>query len=179
MNSIVDIVAALVAAFLLFRGFWRGGSGEILSMLGTVGGVLLAWLYGPDLRPLIVDLTGIDAGVAQILAMVVIFVAVTLFASLLQLWVKAFLRITRLSLLDRILGIGAGAAKVVALLLLVYVGGILLSPVVPNTWMRGSKAMELAAAIWPVLQKNLQERGVEIPDSADLSTPGAVQSPLQ
>ena len=88
----------------------------------------------------------------------------------------------RMAVSGRMSGLNRAVALIlwlVALLLLVYVGGILLSPVVPNTWMRGSKAMELAAAIWPVLQKNLEERGMEIPDSADLSTPGAAQSPLQ
>ena len=47
--SVFDIVMLLIVITLVLRGLFRGFSGEFFSLLGTVGGIILAWKYSDPL----------------------------------------------------------------------------------------------------------------------------------
>jgi uncharacterized membrane protein required for colicin V production len=71
--------------------------------------------------------------------------------------VKAFLRLTHLSTVDRTLGAAAGAAKTFILLVLVYMALLALSPLVSTYWMKESLAMSSAEYAWPHIQSFLKK----------------------
>lgn len=158
-GAALDIGFALLAAFLAFRGCWRGLSGEVISLAGTVGGCLVAWAFGPGLATVLVSSLGMSAGLAIILALVVLFLAVMVAAALLGRLVRAFLRFTHLTLFDRILGLAAGLAKTGLVLMLFYGGVLLFSPILPMEWAEESRAMELASRGWPAVERILDATG--------------------
>lgn len=113
MNRI-DVVLAVVLALFALRGFQRGFSREVFSLIGLVGGVAIAnagladavEMLPPDV-PSIARPTIAFAGV---------FLAVVVAAKLAGLLVHRALGLVRLSPLDRVAGIVFGAAKGAAVL---------------------------------------------------------------
>ena len=159
-GAILDIGFALLAAFLAFRGCWRGLSGEVISLAGTVGGCLIAWTFGPALAAVLTNSLGMSTGLAIVLALVVLFLAVMVAAALLGRLVQAFLRFTHLTLLDRILGVGAGLAKTGLVLMLFYGAVLLFSPIMPMEWVEESRVMDLASRGWPAVERILENTGL-------------------
>ncbi len=108
MNRI-DVVLAVVLAFFALRGFMRGFSREIFSLIGLVGGVAAAGATWADaatkLPPQVPEI------VRPAIAFAAIFVAVALAAKLVGMLVHRLLGLVMLSPLDRIVGIVFGAAK--------------------------------------------------------------------
>lgn len=155
--SVFDIVILLVIITLVLRGIFRGFSGELFSLLGTVGGIILAWKYSD---PLATTLAGIwpqgGSALLSVSAMALIYIAAVVGAALMCKMVRAFLKFTSLAFIDRILGAGAGALKGVALILFLYVGITTYSPIIPSEWMAESVVMRSAHAAWPVIQERMR-----------------------
>lgn len=158
--SVFDIIIAFIVATLAIRGVLRGFSGEIFSLLGTVGGVILAWKYSTVtaswIRSWFPDANGALVSVG---AMVLIYVTVVISAALLCRMVKAFLKLASLTFVDRMLGFGAGVLKGGLLVLFLYVGITTYSPFLSTEWMGASVIMRGANAVWPDVQTFLERFG--------------------
>lgn len=178
-GAVLDLSFALLGAFLAFRGAWRGFSGEVLSLAGTVGGCLVAWRFGPGFATILVNYLNLSLGFAVILALVVLFLAVVIGAAFLGKMVQALLRFTHLTVFDRLLGVGAGLLKTLLVLLLFYGGVLFFSPIFPIEWASDSRALDLASRGWPMVEKLFDKTGLW-PSLEDLpSLPGEGRSPME
>jgi len=112
----IDVVLAVVLALFALRGFQRGFSREIFSLIGLVGGVAVATAtYGDAAVMLPPEVPEIARPAVAFLA---IFAAVALAAKLAGTLLHYLLGLTMLSPLDRIGGVLFGAAKGAALITL-------------------------------------------------------------
>ena len=150
-GTVIDLAFLLLTAFLALRGLFRGLSGEVLSLAGMLGGLYLAFAYADRGGALFRAYLGLPEQFAYGAGLVAIFVAVNLVAALLCRLVGALLKVARLSLFDRVLGLGAGALKGVALLFVVYGGLLMAGPLVPPQWIVESRSLQTVALIWPRL----------------------------
>lgn len=159
--SVFDIVVLLIVITLVIRGIFRGLSGEVFSLLGTVGGIVLAWKYSDPLAEvLILYWPQAGSAVLSVSAMAVIYISSVVGAALMCKAVRAFLKFTSLTFVDRILGGFAGVLKGAALILFLYVGITTYSPILPSEWMEKSVVMMSAHAMWPSIQNKLREWNV-------------------
>jgi uncharacterized membrane protein required for colicin V production len=94
-----------------------------------------------------------------------------------QRGIKAFLRLTNLSSVDRFLGAAAGAAKTFILVLLVYTGIMALSPLVPTWWIKDSVAMSSVEIAWPYIQDFLEKAHMGKIDLSPFHDPEGAQKP--
>jgi uncharacterized membrane protein required for colicin V production len=157
LAAAVDIFAALLLVTFLVKGAVRGLSGEVISLAATVGGFLLAWKISIPVSDLMLQFFEIDPSLARILSLVGIYALCLFVGAYIQRGVKAFLRLTHLSTVDRTLGAAAGAAKTFILLVLVYMALLALSPLVSTYWMKESVAMSSAEYAWPHIQSFLKK----------------------
>lgn len=156
-GSVIDVAFLFLTAALALRGLFRGFSGEVLSLAGTVGGLYMAFTYAPSTGSFLESSFGLSSGWAYGVALVALFVAVNLVTAALARLVSAFLKVARLSLLDRLFGLVAGGAKAFLLLLLVYGAFLLAGPLVPLPWFEESRSLYLAKLVWPRLVPYLDE----------------------
>ena len=173
-GAVIDMTFLFITVSLALRGLFRGLSGEVLSLAGTLGGLYLAFARADVVAGFVRSHFDITENVAYGVGLVAVFVAVNLAAALLCRLVGAFLKATHLSLLDRLLGLGAGALKGIASLLVVYGGLLMAGPLVPPQWSEGSRSLSFAAQIWPRLIPYLHENGLAF-DS--IPVPAAPASP--
>jgi len=113
------IIVVLSASTLL--SLWRGFAREALSLAGWVAAFILSNLYADTLAVLLVDFIDNESA-RYVAAFAVLFVGVLLFFNLLGFLVKQLIRMTGLSLLDRMLGTVFGFARgVIVLLVVVFI----------------------------------------------------------
>ncbi len=110
------IITVLSASTLL--SLWRGFAREALSLLGWVAAYVLANLFAAKLAGLSVDLIS-NASARYIAAFAVLFVGVLLLFNLIGVLVKQLIRLTGLSVLDRLLGTVFGFTRGLIILLVV------------------------------------------------------------
>ena len=110
------IITVLTASTLL--SLWRGFAREALSLLGWVSAYILANLFAARLSILSEDLIH-NASARYVAAFAVLFVAVLLLFNLLGVLVKHLVRLTGLSVLDRMLGTVFGFARGLIILLVI------------------------------------------------------------
>ena len=178
-SSIVDLVFLLLLVTFAGRGFWRGFSGELFSLVGSIGGVIVAWKTGPFIAEMMVPHFNFSPTVILAGAMVIIYILIALLAALLCRVVKAFLRITQLSFVDRIFGSIAGILKTAVIIIFVYFVCLVFSPLISTEWMNTSFAMKTAGSVWPQINKYVSDFEFSGQDTFDLpeiktENPGAV-----
>jgi membrane protein required for colicin V production len=165
--NIVDIALALVGAFLIIRGAFRGASGEIFSLLSVVGGFYCATgFYAPAAR-MLSERLGLNHLIATGLSMAAIFLIVNLVCAAADKIIKKILDISRLTLADKLGGAAAGAVKMYVIALFALVAGMIISPVTGDAWISESKTLTAAARTWPLVSPALNSLGL-LPDLADL-----------
>lgn len=165
----LDLVFLSITAALAVRGFLRGFLKEVISLAATVGGAALAIRFSGDLGLVIGGLGwDISDAASKSLAMVLIFVAVTLLGALCAKLGKVYLSVTSLTFLDRVLGIGAGVLKALALLMALYAGLSIAGPLVPDELMTQSKSLALASQVWPKIAPYSASRRLFPQDSPEI-----------
>ena len=175
--AVVDIFAGLVLVTFLIKGALRGLSGEVISLVATVGGFILAWKVSFPFSTFILKYFDLDPSITRIVALVVIYALCLLLGAYMQRGIKAFLRLTNLSSVDRFLGAAAGAAKTFILVLLVYTGIMALSPLVPTWWIKDSVAMSSVEIAWPYIQDFLEKAHMGKIDLSPFHDPEGAQKP--
>jgi uncharacterized membrane protein required for colicin V production len=190
--QVFDIGAACVLGFFVVKGVLRGLTGEILSMMGLVAGVVCAWMFTRPLadaillrfpnwdRAVMNAIYGAGANdyvgawsrtITEAICSVVLFMAVSLVSAAAAKILRRMVRAADLSLLDHLLGAFSGAARAFFLALLVYGGVTIFSSIIPGEWMRESVAMRITAAAWPAVSDTLTKTGLLRPDSLAPITP--------
>ena len=120
------IIAILSASTLL--SLWRGFAREALSLLGWVAAFVLSNLYAGKLADLMVNLIDNDSG-RYMAAFALLFIGVLLVFNLLAVLVKQLIRLTGLSLLDRLLGTVFGFTRgLIILLVILFIARQVLPP---------------------------------------------------
>lgn len=168
MNPSVLLDGAVICFVVFFaaRGVVRGLTGEFFSLLGILGGIFLAWRYqsiGTDF--LVSYFPSASFSVLQLLVVVVLFLFSVIAASCACRIVRAILRFSALTLLDRMLGMAVGTAKAVIVLAGVLILVFSVSPTLLTTsdWAKSSIAVRIGLDAWPYLEKFLKERNIDIP----------------
>lgn len=166
LAMVVDLVFLFLTAILAVRGLLRGFLGEVISLVATIGGVLLALRFADQGGEMILEfLPEISSTVAKGGAMVAIFVVTALIGAIVGKLSKAFLSLASLTFLDRLLGVMAGMVKSLAILMVLFVVLSLSGPLVPRDLAVESKAVALASSIWPYVAPYVISSGL-IPEPA-------------
>lgn len=145
----LDMFFLALGCYFVIRGMFRGIIGEVLSLGGLVLSVYVGFRHSGALGRVIVSVSGVNKEIAQVLAVVVVWLAVTLIFAILRRILKKGVELASLGALDRVLGILCGALKTGIVVYAVLIGGILMSPVVEPTWMADSSALIYAGRKWP------------------------------
>jgi len=109
MNPI-DVGIAIVIAFCVIRGFFRGFIKEIFSLMGALAGFYIACIYYPDAATLLKKWAP-NLPYENIICFILVFIGMFASISLLGVGIKYLLNIVFLGWVDRICGILFGAAK--------------------------------------------------------------------
>ncbi len=160
--------------FLYFgvKGFLRGLTGEICSLVGLFGGIFLAWKLGPLLGEYFSGSIPPDKlSVVTIVIMAVIFIAVNLGSSLIYRMIRLVVKFAFLGTLDRLGGVLSGLVKGMALLLLVFMGGTMIRLPLTQSWFIESRSMRIAAVVWPHISEYMDAHGVVFPGDTQHSSP--------
>lgn len=132
LDAVFFAVIALSALISLTRGFIK----EALSLVTWVVAGVVAWMFAGDLSGYLTPY--IDTPSLRVIsACVLLFVATLIAGGLIGFLLGQLVRATGLTGTDRFLGMFFGAARG-ALLIVVAVGVLSLSPVVQDTWWRQS-----------------------------------------
>ncbi len=130
--SSLDLIALGIFAFSAVLGLMRGLTREVLSLLSWFAAFYAAKSFAPVLAPWI---PGLDApALSHAAALVVIFVAVLIAASLLSAAVGGLVKVAGMGAYDSLLGGLFGAARgIFFLLMLTLLAGLTALPKTP-TW---------------------------------------------
>lgn len=165
--DLFDGLFAVMFLYLGVKGFLRGLTGELCSLLGLFGGIFLAWKLGPILGEHFSGSIPSDKlSVAVIIIMAVIFIAVNLGSSLIYRMIRLVVKFAFLGTLDRLGGILSGVVKGTALLLLVFVVATMIRLPLTQSWFVESRSMRIAAVIWPHISEYMDSHGMALPGNA-------------
>lgn len=167
-SNIIDLIVLFLLVIFCIKGAFRGLSGEIFSILGTVGGIVFAWKFTRPLSEAVLLRTSFHRTVVFIGVMLLLYIAVVLLAALVCKAVKKIIRFTNLSMLDRFLGVAAGVLKTAVIVLFIYVVSGSFSSFLPDEWFNGSVTIKVGAYLWPsvepfLVQMHLWGSGVFAP----------------
>jgi membrane protein required for colicin V production len=167
--NVTDIVLLLIGGFFIVRGIMKGFTGEIISLVSTVGGFFCATkFYGP-IAGILTEKLAISQIVATILAMLGIFFVIFFGCFYLELSVKKVLEKTKLTSTDKFLGACVGFIKFYVITLMVLIVGHLITPMMGDDWMKSSNIIVIADKTWPLVYPMLDKAGL-IPDFESIQT---------
>jgi membrane protein required for colicin V production len=161
--SAVDIALIAAGIFFVVRGIMKGISGEVISLLGTVGGFFCSIkFYGPFAAILMTNF-GMSVALATILSMLAIFFVIFFGCAMIETLVKKVIKKTSLTVTDKTLGALVGLFKTYMIALLVLVGGFAIQPIAGDAWIRESRVLSAVSITWPVASGLLDKAGL-LPD---------------
>jgi membrane protein required for colicin V production len=161
--SVIDIVLLLVGLFFIVRGLMRGFSGEIISLVGTAGGFACAIRFYDPFAAILTQKFGMSVLLSTILSMLAIFFLIFFGCALLETCIKKIISKTSLTATDKFLGAFVGLAKMYIIALLVFIGGVITSPMLGDEWMKESRVLSVSSATWPLISPLLDKAGI-LPD---------------
>jgi membrane protein required for colicin V production len=176
------IITVLVLSVLM--GLWRGFIGEVLALACWVAAFWVAWLFGPRLAA---SFTAVDTpSVRLLLGYAICFIAVLIAGALISFLMRKLISGSGLSGSDRLLGMGFGLLRGLALVtLLVFILGF--TPFPHDSWWQQSRLMPtfqdgarwLSAQLPPDVTKYLDLRAFlpQIPAAAAVTQPKAPPAP--
>jgi membrane protein required for colicin V production len=167
-----DVVVILLVLLLALGGLARGFVGEIVSLLAWVAGIFAVRLFYTPAKAFLAQLTGTEAGGA-IAALVVLFIGGFLIVRIIGGPLSAGTKGSIIGPIDRLLGLGFGAAKgVLAAALLFVAANLVFDTVDPGEpsppWLAEARSAPTLAMISKALVDFVGEHGRIAPDSAGL-----------
>jgi membrane protein required for colicin V production len=160
MMSVVDIILLAVGLFFVVRGLMRGFAGEIISLCGITGGFVCSIrFYGP-FEAILIEKLGTSVVVSTILSMLAIFFAIFFSCAFLEVCVKKVISKTNLTVTDKFLGATMGLIKMYIVTLLVFIGGVTVSPMTGDEWMKDSQVLFVSGVTWPLVRPLLEHVGM-------------------
>ncbi|MCL1875841.1 MAG: CvpA family protein [Synergistaceae bacterium] len=162
-NQLFDIGAALIIVVLGIVGFLKGFVSAVMSIAGLFCGSYYAWkLSGEGTAVFLKFFPNIDASIANIVSMAIIFLGVALVVSIISRLLCFFINIARLSTFNHIAGMLIGLASGFVFIIIVYVVITRFAPEFGHDWMRLSIFMNLAEISWPNVFDFLTSCGIDI-----------------
>jgi len=161
--SVTDIVLLLVGLFFIVRGIMKGLSGEIISLFGAVGGFACSIRFYTPFAAILTQNFGMSLLLSTILSMLAIFFLIFFGCALLEMSIKKVISKTNLTSTDKFLGAFVGFFKMYVISLMVLIGGIIITPMTGDEWMKESRVLSVASVTWPLVSPLLDKVGI-IPD---------------
>ncbi|MDR1580746.1 MAG: CvpA family protein [Synergistaceae bacterium] len=161
--SAVDIALLAAGIFFVVRGIMKGISGEVISLLGTVGGFFCSIRFYEPFAAILMTNFGMSAAPATILSMLAIFFVIFFGCAMIETLVKKVIKKTSLTVTDKTLGALVGLFKMYVIALLVLVGGFAIQPLTGDAWIQKSRVLSAVSITWPVASDLLDRAGL-LPD---------------
>jgi membrane protein required for colicin V production len=118
--NVVDIAILVILAVFLVKGVVRGLLKEICSLVGLLGGAVLAFSYHASLADLLVESLRFSPSIAVVTAFLALFLTTILFFAVLGHLLSKFVNLLFLGGLNRLAGGFFGLAQGVVLLAVVF-----------------------------------------------------------
>jgi len=109
--GILDVLILIPLAYGAYKGFKHGLVNELATLAGLVVGIYLAFSRMAEVAPHVTKWTGIEGDVAMVLAFLLVFGAVMFVVSGLVYGLDVLLKITLLSIPNRMMGLVFGVLK--------------------------------------------------------------------
>jgi membrane protein required for colicin V production len=161
--SAIDIALLAAGVFFAVRGIMKGISGEIISLLGTVGGFFCSIKFYEPFAAILMTNFGMSVAPATILSMLAIFFVIFFGCAMIETLVKKVIKKTSLTVTDKTLGALVGLFKTYVIALLVLVGGFAIQPLAGDEWIHKSRVLSAVSVTWPVASDLLDRAGL-LPD---------------
>lgn len=161
--SALDVFLISISAFYIIRGLFKGLSGELISLFGTIGSFYCSLNYYAPLSGFLSKKFGVVPMLSTALAMICLFCTVFVTCTLVGMFFKKILKVTKLKIVDKILGGLSGALRVYIITIVLLIVGMILSPFAGDKWVTNSKVLGAAAKTWPTVYPALDSMGL-IPD---------------
>lgn len=156
---ILDIFFLLLGCYFVIKGAFRGFVGEILSFGSMILSAYVGFRHSDALGSLLGRAAGLNREVAQVLAVIVAWLIVSILFAVLRRILKHIIDFASLGGVDRMLGVLVGLLKTLIVVFAVLTAGLLLAPVVEPTWMARSDVLVHAGRKWPAVRKMLIDVG--------------------
>jgi membrane protein required for colicin V production len=143
--TIFDLVVLGIIAISALLASVRGFTREVLAIVSWVTAAAVAWLFHPQLLPLVQQYVP-NKTIALVVAIAVLFLITLIVVSIVTARISDFVLDSRIGALDRTLGFIFGSARG---LLLCVVGYLLFAALVPEkmqenyTWLRDARSKPL------------------------------------
>jgi len=165
MNAVDIAIISVVAISSLF-GLWRGFVKEVLSLVSWVAALVLARLYSESLSEMLVPLIE-NSGARYVTAFVIIFVAIMMVGTLLNVLISKLLNITGLKVVNRLFGGVFGIARgAVIVMVILFITNVFVSETL--LWQESK--------LVPYGMQAIEWSRVYIEDLGGVSTPTSVES---
>lgn len=168
MNAF-DIFFVVLGFYFIIRGCFRGFAGEVLTLTGFLAAIYISFKFSSMFGGVLAVAAGINLQVAKLLAILIVWLVITLSVAMLRMTIKKMLTAARLGWIDRLLGFFSGLLKTTVVVYVVLIGGLLLIPVLNPIWMTDSSMLRYAGRQWPEVRNILIDFDVfpnadELPD---------------
>ena len=179
MNALTafDIIVLLLVVIAAAAGLMRGFVGEIVSLLAWAAGIMAVRLFYTPAKAMAMQLVSTESG-AAILALVVLFLGAFIIVRVIGGRLSQSTRASMIGPVDRVLGLGFGAAKGVLaaalIFLLVNMTFDTIDPGAPSPeWLAGARTAPTLAMVSKALVDFVAEHRRVSPDTAQLRDPHA------
>ncbi len=152
---LIDIFFILLGCYFVIRGCFRGFVGEVITLVGFFCSIYVSFKFSGKFGDVISAFTGIKESVSQLVAIILVWLVISIIVAAIRKIMKGFLSAISLSGIDRLLGIFSGLLKTFVAVYVVLIGGLLLAPVVEPTWMTKSDIIRYAGRQWPEVKQIL------------------------
>lgn len=165
-----DIVVGLIVVLAALAGLARGFVGEIVSLLAWAAGILAVRYFYAPAKLLAVKFVGTESG-AAILALVALFLLAFILVRVIGGQLSSSTKASVIGPVDRVLGLGFGAAKgVLAAALLFLLVNLVFDTVDPGEpspeWIAAARTAPTLAMVSKALVDFVAEQRRVLPDSA-------------
>ncbi|MBQ7197070.1 MAG: CvpA family protein [Synergistaceae bacterium] len=160
---IFDLVMIIVLVFFIWRGFIRGFSGEIISLVGFFVAIFCAWHFlapAVDLFKRFLPSMTLDETVISIICGVVIFFGVEIIFAIIGAVLSYVVKVAQLTITDHFLGVVIGCVKTFCIIVFIYAVASSFPGVIPEETLEQSYCMKGASFVWPPLRDVLTQMGV-------------------
>jgi membrane protein required for colicin V production len=172
-----DIVVGIIVVLAALAGLARGFVGEVVSLLAWVAGIVAVRFFYTPVKAFTAKLTGTESGGA-ILALVAVFLIAFILVRIIGGKLSAGTKASIIGPIDRVLGLGFGAAKGVLgaalLFLLVNLTFDTVDPGEPSPdWIATARTAPTLAMVSKALVDFVEEHRRIAPDTAATDDPHA------
>ncbi len=144
-----DIFFVVLGCYFVVRGLFRGFVGEVITLVGFLASFYFSFQYSGAFGRFIASAAGINPYAAQAVGGVVIWLTITMAASVVRMIMKGIIGAASLGGIDKLMGLFSGALKTLIAVYAIMTAGILLAPVANPTWMSDSDVLRYAGRSWP------------------------------